>query len=423
MDSIKTNIDLKFKWLHLSVSLFFIFIYWYANISIFFIIGALFLIILFIKESHITGFSMLFLLLPVENMTRMEGAPFSIVTLIIVILFLKLLFDKRFKVDFFMLIISITIFCMLLFSTLFFGRLFELDNLRFLINIIFISSLIIMYREKIIEYSFHITKYFILGALLLLLFSIVYSLQILNIDFLSTRLYGLQEDPNYIAIVFSVAISLCIINLYNKKFNPIIGGILIIVFLFGMFLTQSRGGFISLVPNLVFIFFLFFKTDRKQILPYFSFFVLVSILINFNRDLLIFLIDNLSSRINRIESDGGSYRLDIWYAYLDLYSNDLSQLLLGPKSEVIIGGNIPITVAHNLIIGTITKSGGINLFLITSSLVYIAVVINRLASYKAKIIGYLPLFTMLLGYFFLDAIFINIFIYVFVLSILMSKSA
>lgn len=418
-----TNFYKRFIWVEILVSLILIFLHWYTgNLALYFL-GAGILLYTFLKAPNIIGFIMLFALFPVENMTRLDNGPFSLVTIIIVILFIKLLFNSNFRIDFFILIIASAILFILMLSTLFYSRLFDLDNLRFIVNIFYITSLIIMYKKEIFDYSIQITKYYILGSSLLLIFSVIYSIKIMNIDLFINRLYGLREDPNYIAVIFSIAISLCIINIYTKSFNPLTANMLIIFFIIGIFLTQSRGGIISLVPNLLLVTLLLFRIDKKQILPYIVFFIIFGFILNTNKSLLHLLVDNLSGRINSIDSDGGSHRLEIWVAYLNLYSNNLDQLLFGPKSGVMINGNIPVTVAHNLFLGTIAKSGGINMLLIATTLVYVAISIFRLASSKTSKIGLLPIVTMGLGYFFLDAAFINIFIYVFILSIMISKSA
>ncbi len=425
MNDTNINLDKAYSLKRISfiASLLLIFLYWYTNISFFYLLGTITLIILFIKQPDIIGFGMLFALFPVENMTRFQDAPFSLVTLLICVLLIKLLLKKEVKLDLLTLLIGIAMMFLLSLYTILYGNMFDLDNLRFIINIVFITTLILLYKKRIIEHSFKISQFYILGAFLLLLFSVINSSFILNTDILSNRLYGLREDPNYVAVTFSIAISMCIINLYKKKANPFITITLISMFLIGIFLTQSRGGMISSIPNLVLLFFLLFKRDKKLKVTFIAFIIVTCFLVSKNSFLFDSIFNNLSDRINRVNTDNGSGRLDIWKAYIELYMNNVGQFLLGPSTVVAPQYGSGITVAHNIILGTIAKSGGINFLLIMIALGNIYRIVCNTSNVKNNTyIGSLPIITMSFGYFFLDAIFINTFIYIFLLSTMLVKT-
>ncbi|AQQ54224.1 O-antigen ligase family protein [Planococcus lenghuensis] len=403
----------------LAVPLLLVFLYWYTGIAALYFAGAALLVIIFLSKSDIIAFCMLFALLPLENMLRMEGAPFSIVSVVIVLLFLKLFIQRKFKLDLVMFMMIVFMVFFLGLHTLVYSRLFDLDNLRFFVNIVYISSLFLVYKRTLTLKALIITKYFIFGTALLLLFSLIYTIFTLQIDLLASRLYGLREDPNYIAVMFSIATGLCLINLHQKRMNPILCNILMLFFMAGVLLTQSRGGLLAFTPNFFCYAYLMLKVDKRQVVVSAVVTLFLVYVTNQNRVFVDSVFENLTGRIDNADSDGGSGRLDIWMAYLHLYSQDIGQLLLGPHENVYPKQGSGVIVAHNLVLGAIAQSGGINLIFIGIAFVNLAKIIKDVSGvYGIYMIGLLPIVIMGAGYFFLDAVFINVFIYAFVLSLM-----
>lgn len=414
----------KLKLIALSIPLIFVFLYWFTGASPFYFLGAVILTAVFAVRSDLAGFCMLFTLLPLENMLRMEGAPFSLVTLVIVILLIKLILNREFRMDLVMVTVAIAMLFLLGIYTVLYGLFFDFDNLRFMVNMIYVSSLVLLYRKGFMANVLQISKFFIWGAFLLLVFSLIHTVWNLNIDLLTVRLYGLREDPNYIAVTFSIATSLILISLYQKRMNPLIGNGLILFFFVGILLTQSRGGLLAFSPNLIFFVFLLLKGSRRQLFTTLGLMAFVAFFINKNQLFVDSAVENVMGRIDRLDSDAGSGRLEIWQAYMDLYSRDIGQFLLGPYVNVYPQAGEGITVAHNLVLGTIAKSGGINMIFILAAIFHIAGMIRKASeNVKLSMLGLLPLVTMLVGYFFLDAVLINVFLYMLVLSFMLINSS
>lgn len=391
-----------------------LYFYWSTNVTLFYYLTSFILILIFIISDENKAFTLLFFLLPFENMLRISDQFQSIVTYLIAINLFKLLIRRRFKVPKVSVIISIVFLVNLLLGGILFLRIFPSKNIRFITNSIYIIMLI--YDKKFINAKNGITcsEYFINGCIIFLFMSVVYSIDVQGIDILKQRLYGIQEDPNYIAINFSVSLSLLLI-IFNRseiKFKYFITKS--ITLLIGILLTQSRGAIVSLIPYILFLVISLMKQNKGRLaLLVGSTFIYLAI---FKIDLDNSFIENVSSRFGRISTDGGSSRVQIWLYYIDIFSTNLGQLLFGLDNFKHTGF---FPSAHSMILGGIASSGLINMFVMLYFYYYAKL---NIVKEKISLQYVVPILTMFFGYFFLDALLINVFFYIVILCFLLTNT-
>ena len=228
-----------------------------------------------------------------------------------------------------------------------------------------------------VSYKANIKQYPIILSIAFLIISII-----LFITWRSFNLALLDENGT-VADVYYVVGLLPIILLYTPKKLKLLP--FIIAFMV-VLLSSKRGALVTLIPMLI-IYFFFTGTDDKgnlkqMVTRFFSFAVIFFLVYCF---VMIFVGQydlNMFNRMERLEEDGGSGRLNRWLTILSMYSIDSNffQLILGHGNGTIgneIGGH-----AHNDFLEFLYEYGIIALFLY---IVYFKALIHEVIQmYKYK---------------------------------------
>lgn len=388
------------------------------NIKAMYYFGALVSLCLFVIVPAKKLLNILIFMMPLENMFR-GSMNLQLISIGLIILLVKLLFDERYKMTIQVIAINLSIIISVLISSVFFQKLVDLDVLRIAINFFIVSAYYSIYEEQSRDYSHSYINYLVLGCLALGAFSVLevllkkglYSLFI-------RRMYGIKEDPNYIASYFAISISLLVCRLYNQQNKSGIKYIpLIIAFIFMGLLTQSRGFLIAMLPNLLFLLLLMLKLRNctRQKISIIICIILFSIIVVWQKSYFLTLMHSISSRVSVAYETGGTGRVDIWKNILDVLLSDLKLFLLGAPNEL-------NAAAHNIFLDILANYGFIMLILI---LLLYYFTFDLFIEYKEScitrknMIALLPMLTMSISYFFLSALLLNMFFYTFVLVAMM----
>ena len=388
------------------------------DIKAMYYLGALVSLCLFVFMPAKKLLNILIFMMPLENMFR-GNMNLQLISIGLIILLVKLLFDERYKMTIQVISINLSILILVLISSFFSQKLVDLDVLRIAVNFFIVSSYYSIYDECSRNYSHSYINYLILGCFALGLFSVLEILLKKGLYSLFVkRMYGIKEDPNYIASYFAISISLLVCRLYKQQNKSGIKYIpLIMAFIFMGLLTQSRGFLIAMIPNLIFLLFLIVKLKNsiRQKISIIICIILFSIIVVWQKSYFLTLMHSISSRVSVAYETGGTGRVDIWKNIIDVSLSNLKLFLIGAPNEL-------NAAAHNIFLDILENYGFIMLVII---LLLYYFTFNIFVEYKnsciarRNIIALLPMVTMLISYFFLSALLLNMFFYTFVLVAMM----
>ncbi|EOU2000540.1 O-antigen ligase domain-containing protein [Clostridium perfringens] len=184
------------------------------------------------------------------------------------------------------------------------------------------------------------------------------------------------EDPNYLCGYFLFAIIFILNNLMTKKganvIEKIINIIEIIMYLYVIIITGSRGGIIALGVSIGSYLLFWMIKSKKNIRTIISYAVIVIMLIvSFN-----IIINNLPTEIrnrfdiNNMIKSRGTGRIDLWIEAENIYdnSNILNRLLghgAGSIRSIEVNGYYMTNAVHNFWLEELIEQGWIGLILMT----------------------------------------------------------
>lgn len=351
-----------------------------------------------------------FFLLPNISMFKLSSDSIAFSSILIGIIFIKLIFNKKIRIN----PISLVLIFLFLISSLLTYFIAE-DNLilftqdiRFVLNIIVIISIINIYKTNLNVIYNSISNAFIFGCVFSSLTGLLYSI-LNNVIMIKFRMEAVNSDPNYYSLCLAFSISLILLKIYKEKINKIDLFLLIVFTVFGL-LSLSRGFLVAMIVNFSFFVYLFVLTKKINIKRKIIFSMFFIIIVFFMQNILYELYLNLKERTFSEEYSGGSGRLEIWKAYLiETFSNLKSLFLgLGEPKLIYLTGNI--AVQHNLYLELFTGRGILGTTIVI--LIYVKLA-NMLKGYlivveRNQFASYLPILTLMVGFMFLNGLFSDI---------------
>lgn len=373
----------------------------YFNTIYFALLGAAILLLYSIILSSEKVMLILIFLVPNISLITLEARTTSLLGYVFIIIFLKIIVEKR-KIK----ISYITIMSLLFLIMLGIIRFFELNGLYdFLVFTKFsVMSICLIFFFQDVDYRRGINAilFYIYGATQMLIFAILYALKTGTIE---KRLLAINNDSNYTALtlVFSVTV---ILILWIKKQKIPFSFILLILMIVGGLMTGSRLFVISLAFVLSAIILLISTKNVKNKLPILVIMFLLVIIYYAPIEQIQTYIDYLSNKIiNPIKGDISSGRFYMWRAYEQIIFNDITNFLFGiGAQDYWIRSSVGL-VAHNQIIGSIVTIGVIGTMAVIN--VQRAIFMtsrNKQKNIKSDMLSYIPLLCIIISYMSLDGL-------------------
>lgn len=197
---------------------------------------------------------------------------------------------------------------------------------------------------------------------------------LISSDYVAGRLYlnGLvREDPNYLCAYLMFGISDCLLNILNseKKSKKIYSSIELLLYIYVIFATGSRGGLLAniIVFGTIFLF-AGWNSNRHYIIKRLS----IIVLMIFSYFVVTNYVDrNIISRysINEISQSGGTGRYDLWLdALYGFHNSSIARQLIGYGTGTIrdFTNLFPFhehNVLHNIFLEVLIEIGIVGLIL------------------------------------------------------------
>lgn len=332
----------------------------------------------------------------------MVGGSVSATTVSGMILFAKLVIREKDAIKFSRLVLLGTIGIALfsLVGSLYTGDEYISSGFKFAVLLLAFSMLLDIASPSVcVE---RLSKAFIFGCILMAIFALVNLYGGFD-DY--PRLRALGGDPNYSGVYFAFASTLCLPFVFRKdRFDIAPFSILLFVIFCGA-LTQSRGFFVCVLPTVFYLvakLALYIRKYAAVAIAILLIFVLLYVMMGDQG-----FIGEMVERFTAEETRGGSGRISVWLAYLNLFAASPLNFIFGVStldvSNAVNSVNvlgIHNIVAHNLYVEVLCMHG----FLFAIS--YIGVFVGLYSQMKRRAVSEkrysLPLVTVLIGYFFLN---------------------
>lgn len=393
-----------FFWINSAVSL--------AFISMILILGtALF-------SDYNKSISLYYFLLPNMAMLKLSDDGFAILSMFLIILFLKIVFTKKIKIPTSLLSLMVLYILVNLISYLLEEYNISLitQDIRVIIDMLMLTLIVSLSKNNVEGLTDRLSESFVIGTITTAFCGLVYQ-YIFNMKFYN-RLEAVEGDPNFFALVIALSISILLIKINYRRYKLTDLFMIIVLFVFGL-LSYSRGFIVSMIPNMFIIAYLLnhrgiIKIRYKIII---LFVVAVTIIAFF--DSLKDLINSNFTRFVSTESKGGSGRLLIWNYYLKNHITSIKYFLLGTGRYTLYVPGIGQAVQHNIYIEAITGKG-----LIGSTIIFLmySTMFNNFKSIfdvrKINPISLLPIITLGIAFMFLNGLSGDIGVMTIILSIL-----
>lgn len=181
----------------------------------------------------------------------------------------------------------------------------------------------------------------------------------------SLMIMGTPTDPNEFASIFIIPASLIVFNLFqNKKnVNKILEIIILILMVYCVLMSGSRGALISLVVALLITYFMYGKVDIKTIMI--SIVVIIVIGIILVQYLLPMIPKDVLARlsIQALMEDGGSGRGSLWADAINkIWNGSVGRMLFGYGQYGLTVGTEGLTqTMHNQLLQQLSNYGIIGL--------------------------------------------------------------
>ena len=244
---------------------------------------------------------------------------------------------------------------------------------------------------------------FVVGCCVLLTLSFA-NYYAFDLDY--NRMRPVSGDPNYMSLYYSVVIGLLLVRVFtgaDRGGKAILDCALMILFVAGGLLSQSRGFIVMMVPVAVYLVVKMLKTMGNR--PFLGFGLLIlaasaATVLSIQPDNVV---DRIVGRLTSVETAGGSGRTLIWEAYIRNFFSSIGFFLFGVPQAALgdLGVHIGVgrTVAvHNLYIETLCQQG----FVFSIGFVLAVVGIRQQIPHLRVPGSCLPLISLCAGYFFLS---------------------
>lgn len=399
----------KFIFIFPILSSFSFLIYWINGGIPFAVLGIIFLFLPILVFEINTGFYVYYFLLPNIALFKLDTSGFALLSLYLAIVFIRLLFHSKLKINLSYFILLIVYLLISLIS--YFIEQTDLSimtqEIRLVLDMFIVFHILKINDYNLVPFFDKISNAFILGTILSVVTGLLFILlEGINLD--NFRFVAINSDPNDFSLNLAFSISLILLKIYYGKGKSQDLYIIFILTIFGS-LSLSRGFLISMSLNLVFFIFIFFCTAKiKALLKIIFLFIMGLFIFNF-RDLLNNLYLNIISRFISEETKGGSGRITIWFDFLDEITSNLKGLLIGLGKPLYIQEFDRQAVQHNLYLEIFTEKGiigGLVVFCIYLSL--FTELKLKLSVNKFTLISFIPLFTLAIGFMFLNALYSDI---------------
>lgn len=179
--------------------------------------------------------------------------------------------------------------------------------------------------------------------------------------------------------------------------------ILIFVFIIAGLMSLSRGFLVAMIVNTLIIVYLLLTTSKIGIKNKVFILVFIIFITCIISDSLNMIISNLFERLTSEEYSGGSGRVEIWIEYIYMWIENLQNLFfgVGETTKTMVNGH----VQHNIFLEAITSKGIVGASIIVSIYTYLYIFIkNKMNIKKIKLISYIPILTLGLGFLFLNGL-------------------
>ncbi|MDF2613506.1 MAG: hypothetical protein K0S71_1292 [Clostridia bacterium] len=371
-----------------------------------------------IFSNYNKSISLYYFLLPNMAMLKFSENGFAILSMFLIILFLKIIFTKKTKLPTTLLILMILYIVVNLISYSLeeynFGMITQ--DIRVVIDMLMLISIISLNKDKVKDLIDRLSESFVMGTLTTALCGLIYQ-YIFDMKFYN-RLEAVEGDPNFFALVIALSISILLLKMKLIKFKLNDLFLIMILFVFGL-LSYSRGFIVSMIPNMFMIACLLSKRGVIRVRYKIIIFSVLTVAIIASFDLLRSLISSNLSRFFLEESKGGSGRLLIWDYYLRNHFTSIKYFLIGTGRYTLYVPNIGQAVQHNIYIEAITGKGLIGTIIIY--LMYSRIFLNLRNVFgvkKIKLISLLPIITLGIAFMFLNGLSGDIGVMTIILSIL-----
>jgi O-Antigen ligase len=394
-------------------------LYWELNINFFSYIGLLiYFIPIFFYDIHRCLMIYYFLLSNI-SMFKINHNSLALSSVFLIILFVKVLLNKKTKINLILLILLILYFIASILSYLLAQNDLTIlsQEVRVVIDIFIAMSVIIIFNHNLKTFFNSISTAFILGCLLTSISGVIYAILQGNSFFNGYRLEAINSDPNYFSLCLAFSISLLLLKVYQRG-STNFDLILIVCFtIFGL-MSLSRGFLISMAVNVLFFVYIFAKR-LNTIKKFFIIFILIMVIF-ITYDFLYKLYINFENRFISEETSEGSGRLEIWKMYIDETFSSIKNLLFGigvPDLTYYKSGTI--AVQHNLYLELLTGKGIIGATVVILIYIEIFRTIKKYVGIKgSSFIAFVPIFTLATGFMFLNGWFSDLGIMTFFLGFL-----
>lgn len=344
-----------------------------------------------------------YFLLPNISLFKMSENSLALSSIFMIIIFIKMIITKKFKIDIkaylllTLYLISSTITYLLAENNL----IILASEIRIIIDILVVISIIYVFENQIDDLYDIISKAFIYGCTLVIISGMAYPI-LKGINLIGYRLEGINSDPNYFSLCLAFAISLLILKIYIKK-SSMLDFILIFIFVIGGLMSLSRGFMVAMSINTLIILYLILLTSKISIKNKIIIFITIISISCMMSDSLSLLISNLIQRLTSEEYSGGSGRIDIWKEYIHMFLLNLKNLFfgVGETTNSMVNGH----VQHNIFIEAISSKGIIGATIIANIYIYIYILVqNKINVSRVKLVAFIPIFTLCLGFLFLNGL-------------------
>lgn len=181
----------------------------------------------------------------------------------------------------------------------------------------------------------------------------------------SMTIMGTATDPNEFASVFIVPLSLMTFNLLNKKGPRILQIIIMLLSLYCVLMSGSRGALIAVAVAMIITLLQSGKVDVKSVLIIIAFAIIVLLLLT--RYIIPLIPDDVLTRMSlkALLKDGGSGRGDLWTdAVRKIWNGSILRMIFGYGQYGLTAGTKGVSqTMHNQLIQQLSNYGIVGLVL------------------------------------------------------------
>ena len=226
----------------------------------------------------------------------------------------------------------------------------------------YIETLALLFLMTVKEYSKNEIEAFEITQLVLLV--ILLWLGFAETDWYGDRntmtIFGTMCDPNYFAGLFLLPISAALKKVKENKIYMIICPILIILGVYMVITSGSRGGLLALVVTIVAYVFINAKNAKQRFI---GLGIAIILAVIFWTIIIPILPESVSERFSvvKVIESRGTHRVDIWISMLDTIRHSTWELFCGrgitAYHEMMVDGELVHVVAHNQFIQALYNQG------------------------------------------------------------------